>query len=250
MINKPNQKNIVSEIIKSADARGSYVDTSDLERAKMYLEEVIQDGEHRINVVMAINSNTTAIIQETMAKQSSLISSLNINPSARQYSACIRDLNLFLRYLSYAILAGTLSIIDEGLLIGLPETYIALNISIDVTVKFIQTMKEVTKCIIGNENSQVITENFDYLCNQLTQAYNSKLYSTNAFPESSQDGQSSKPNNDYECLISNSPPTNDNPILNMIEAITAEIPLEAWDQVPQDLAQNLDHYLYGVPKQE
>ncbi len=50
--------------------------------------------------------------------------------------------------------------------------------------------------------------------------------------------------------LPNPPPTNDNPILNMIEAITAEIPLEAWDQVPQDLAQNLDHYLYGVPKQE
>lgn len=47
--------------------------------------------------------------------------------------------------------------------------------------------------------------------------------------------------------LPNPPPTNDNPILNMINKITAEIPLEKWDQLPEDLIQNLNHYLYVSP---
>jgi hypothetical protein len=29
-----------------------------------------------------------------------------------------------------------------------------------------------------------------------------------------------------------------------------QIPKEVWDKVPKDLAKNLDHYLYGAPKEE
>ncbi len=35
-----------------------------------------------------------------------------------------------------------------------------------------------------------------------------------------------------------------------IDKITASIPPEAWDVLPRDLSKNVDHYLYGSPKQE
>ncbi|MEA5418095.1 hypothetical protein VB712_02595 [Spirulina sp. CCNP1310] len=50
--------------------------------------------------------------------------------------------------------------------------------------------------------------------------------------------------------IPDSSPANNNPILQMIDEITAEVPLQEWDQLPKDFSQQLDHYLYGVPKQE
>ena len=37
--------------------------------------------------------------------------------------------------------------------------------------------------------------------------------------------------------------------LEWTDSIAAEVPPEAWDNVPTDLAQNLDHYLYGFPKE-
>ena len=32
--------------------------------------------------------------------------------------------------------------------------------------------------------------------------------------------------------------------------LMAEVPEEAWDNVPSDLSINVDHYLYGAPKQD
>jgi hypothetical protein len=32
--------------------------------------------------------------------------------------------------------------------------------------------------------------------------------------------------------------------------LMADVPEEAWDNVPSDLSINVDHYLYGAPKQD
>lgn len=40
------------------------------------------------------------------------------------------------------------------------------------------------------------------------------------------------------------------PIEEIIEEIVREVPDEEWDKLPSDLTDNLDHYLYGTPKNE
>jgi hypothetical protein len=37
-------------------------------------------------------------------------------------------------------------------------------------------------------------------------------------------------------------------IEDVISELAAEVPQEEWDRLPNDLSQNLDHYLYGTPK--
>ena len=37
-------------------------------------------------------------------------------------------------------------------------------------------------------------------------------------------------------------------IFQQIDDITAQVPEEAWEELPQDGSLNLDHYLYGHPK--
>jgi hypothetical protein len=38
--------------------------------------------------------------------------------------------------------------------------------------------------------------------------------------------------------------------LQFVDDISAQIPLEEWEKLPKDLSKNLDHYLYGAPKDE
>jgi hypothetical protein len=38
--------------------------------------------------------------------------------------------------------------------------------------------------------------------------------------------------------------------LQFVEEISAQIPQEEWAKLPSDLSKNLDHYLYGSPKDE
>jgi predicted DNA-binding antitoxin AbrB/MazE fold protein len=40
------------------------------------------------------------------------------------------------------------------------------------------------------------------------------------------------------------------PLEEIIAEIAAKVPPEAWDTLPDDLSDNLDHYLYGTPRNE
>jgi hypothetical protein len=37
-------------------------------------------------------------------------------------------------------------------------------------------------------------------------------------------------------------------LLAEMDRLSAMVPMEEWDALPTDLSENLDHYLYGVPK--
>jgi len=40
------------------------------------------------------------------------------------------------------------------------------------------------------------------------------------------------------------------PIWEVIDEINAALPADTWENVPTDGSVNLDHYLYGAPKQQ
>lgn len=40
------------------------------------------------------------------------------------------------------------------------------------------------------------------------------------------------------------------PIWEVIEEISSQAPMAAWDDVPTDGSINVDHYLYGAPKRQ
>lgn len=40
------------------------------------------------------------------------------------------------------------------------------------------------------------------------------------------------------------------PVWERVVEIGARIPREEWEKVPDDLSMNLDHYLYGAPKEK
>ena len=40
------------------------------------------------------------------------------------------------------------------------------------------------------------------------------------------------------------------PFLQFVEEISAQVPPEEWEKLPKDLSKNIDHYLYGAPKDE
>jgi hypothetical protein len=40
------------------------------------------------------------------------------------------------------------------------------------------------------------------------------------------------------------------PIWEIVEEVNAALPADTWEKVPTDGSINLDHYLYGAPKQQ
>ncbi|MCY7392855.1 MAG: allophycocyanin subunit beta [Leptolyngbyaceae cyanobacterium CAN_BIN12] len=157
----------ITAVINSSDVQGKYLDTSALERLKGYFNT----GELRVRAATAISANSAAIVKEAVAK--SLLYSDITRPggnmyTTRRYAACIRDLDYYLRYATYAMLAGDPSILDERVLNGLKETYNSLGVPISATVQAIQAIKEVGAGLVGADAGKELGVYLDYISSGLS----------------------------------------------------------------------------------
>ncbi|WP_315787500.1 allophycocyanin subunit beta [Fischerella sp. JS2] len=157
----------ITSLINSSDVQGKYLDNNSLEKLQHYYHT----GDMRARAATTISANAKTIVTQTVAK--SLLYTDITAPggnmyTCRRYAACVRDLDYFLRYATYAMLAGDPSILDERVLNGLRETYNSLGVPIGATIRAVQAMKEVTNSMIGVEAGKEMGVYFDYIVSGLS----------------------------------------------------------------------------------
>lgn len=157
----------ITTLINSSDTQGKYLDNSSLERLQNYF----RSGDLRAKAAMTISANASTIVTRTTAK--SLLYTDITAPggnmyTCRRYAACVRDMDYFLRYATYAMLAGDPSILDERVLNGLRETYNSLGVPVGATVRAVQAMKDVTTEMLGAEAGKEMGLYFDHICTGLS----------------------------------------------------------------------------------
>ena len=156
----------ITNVINQSDVQGLYLDDSSIGR----LEQYFSSGELRVRAAATVGANSAAIIKEAVAK--TLLYSDITRPggnmyTTRRYAACIRDLDYYLRYATYAMLAGDTSILDERVLNGLKETYNSLRVPIGATVQSIQAIKEAAASLVGPEAGRELGTYLDYISSGL-----------------------------------------------------------------------------------
>jgi allophycocyanin beta subunit len=156
----------ITSVINSSDVQGRYLDVASFEKLKGYFAT----GELRVRAAATISANASTIVKEAVAK--SLLYTDTTRPggnmyTTRRYAACIRDLDYYLRYATYAMLAGDASILDERVLNGLRETYNSLGVPVSTTVQAIQAIKEVTASLVGADAGKEMGVYLDYICSGL-----------------------------------------------------------------------------------
>ncbi|NEP37223.1 MAG: bleomycin hydrolase, partial [Moorea sp. SIO3B2] len=72
----------------------------------------------------------------------------------RRMAACLRDGEIILRYVTYAILAGDASVLSDRCLNGLKETYSALGVPTTSTARAVGIMKAAAVAFVNNTASQ------------------------------------------------------------------------------------------------
>ncbi len=128
-----------SKSVVSADASTSPV--ADLDSLKAF----VASGNRRLDAVNAIASNASCMVSDAIAgmiceNQGLIQAGGNCYPN-RRMAACLRDGEIVLRYVTYALLAGDASVLDDRCLNGLKETYAALGVPTTSTVRAVQIMK-------------------------------------------------------------------------------------------------------------
>ncbi|MBI4781042.1 MAG: phycocyanin subunit beta [Oscillatoriophycideae cyanobacterium NC_groundwater_1537_Pr4_S-0.65um_50_18] len=139
-----------AKVVSQADARGEYLSASQLDA----LSAMVAEGNKRMDTVNRITSNSSTIVANAaralFAEQPQLISPGGNAYTSRRMAACLRDMEIILRYITYAIFAGDASILDDRCLNGLKETYLALGTPGASVAVGVQKMKDAALAIAGN----------------------------------------------------------------------------------------------------
>ncbi|MBS9387982.1 MAG: allophycocyanin subunit beta [Dolichospermum sp. WA123] len=165
-------RDAVTTLIKNYDVTGRYFDRNAIDTLKSYFDS----GTARVQAAAAINSNAAAIVKQAGAKLFEELPEL-IRPggnayTTRRFAACLRDMDYYLRYATYALVAGNMNVLDERVLQGLRETYNSLGVPIGSTVQGIQIMKGIVKeqvAAAGIANTSFVDEPFDHITRELSE---------------------------------------------------------------------------------
>jgi len=165
-------RDAVTTLIKNYDSTGRYLDRNAVDNLRSYFNS----GSVRVKAAAVINANAAAIVKEAgsalFAEQPELIQPGGNAYTTRRYATCLRDMDYYLRYATYALVAGDVDVLNERVLEGLRETYNSLGVPIGPTVRGIQIMKEIVRdrvAAAGIEETSVVEQPFDYMCRQLSE---------------------------------------------------------------------------------
>ena len=141
-----------SKSVVAADASTSPV--ADIDALKAF----VASGNRRLDAVNAIASNASCMVSDAIAgmiceNQGLIQAGGNCYPN-RRMAACLRDGEIILRYVTYALLAGDASVLDDRCLNGLKETYAALGVPSTSTVRAVQIMKAQAAAHIKDQPSE------------------------------------------------------------------------------------------------
>lgn len=165
-------RDAVTTLIRTYDNTGRYLDRSALDSLKSYFDT----GLDRIKAATIISANAAEIVKESGVKLfeqvPELIRAGGNAYTTRRYAACLRDMDYYLRYGSYALVAADVDVLDERVLTGLRETYNSLGVPIGPTVMGIEIMKGIVKAKVeaaGIADASFIEQPFDYMTRELSE---------------------------------------------------------------------------------
>jgi phycocyanin beta chain len=120
------------------------------------LTAMVADGNKRMDTVNRITSNSSTIVanaaRSLFADQPNLIAPGGNAYTSRRMAACLRDMEIILRYVTYAIFAGDASVLDDRCLNGLRETYLALGTPGASVAAGVSKMKDAAVAIAADKN--------------------------------------------------------------------------------------------------
>ncbi|BBL86372.1 phycocyanin beta subunit (chromatophore) [Paulinella micropora] len=141
-----------TKVVAQADARGEFINAGQIDA----LAAMVADSNKRLDAVNRITSNAATIVssaaRELFAQQPALIAPGGNAYTNRRMAACLRDMEIILRYVTYAAFAGDASVLEDRCLNGLRETYLALGVPGASVAEGVRKMKASAIAIANNRN--------------------------------------------------------------------------------------------------
>ena len=154
---------IVTKSIVNADAEARYLSPGELDRIKGF----VTGGERRLRIAQALTENRERIVKQAgdqlFQKRPDVVSPGGNAYGQEMTATCLRDMDYYLRLVTYGIVAGDVTPIEEIGIVGVREMYKSLGTPIDAVAEGVRAMKNVATGMMSAEDSGEAGSYFDYL---------------------------------------------------------------------------------------
>ncbi len=154
---------IVTKSIVNADAEARYLSPGELDRIKAF----VTSGERRVRIAETMTGARERIIKDAgnqlFQKRPDVVSPGGNAYGEEMTATCLRDLDYYLRLITYGIVAGDTTPIEEIGIVGVAEMYKSLGTPIEAVVEGVRAMKGVATSLLSGEDAAEAGSYFDYV---------------------------------------------------------------------------------------
>lgn len=154
---------IVTKSIVNADAEARYLSPGELDRIKGF----VSSGESRLRIAQTLTESRERIVKQAgdqlFQKRPDVVSPGGNAYGEEMTATCLRDMDYYLRLITYGVVAGDVTPIEEIGLVGVSEMYKSLGTAISAVAQSVREMKEVASSMMSAEDAAEAGSYFDYV---------------------------------------------------------------------------------------
>ncbi|GAB4211706.1 MAG: allophycocyanin subunit alpha [Synechococcales cyanobacterium] len=154
---------VVTKSIVNADAEARYFSPGELDRIKSFMGS----GERRLRVAQILADSRERIVKQAadqlFQKRPDVVSPGGNAYGEEMTATCLRDMDYYLRLVTYGIIAGDVTPIEEIGLVGVREMYNSLGTPIPAVAESVRQMKQAAATLLSGEDAAEAGSYFDFV---------------------------------------------------------------------------------------
>jgi len=158
---------IVVKSIVNADAEARYLSPGELDRIKNF----VTSGERRLRIAQVLTDNRERLVKQAgdqlFQKRPDVVSPGGNAYGQEMTATCLRDLDYYLRLVTYGVVAGDIAPIEEIGVVGVREMYRSLGTPIEAVGEGVRALKIAAVSLLSGEDASEAAAYFDYVVGAL-----------------------------------------------------------------------------------
>ncbi len=154
---------IVTKSIVNADAEARYLSPGELDRIKSF----VTSGESRLRIAQTLTDSRERIVKQAgdalFQKRPDVVSPGGNAYGEEMTATCLRDMDYYLRLITYGIVSGDVTPIEEIGIVGVREMYRSLGTPIEAVAQGIAEMKSAATAMMSGDDASEAGAYFDYV---------------------------------------------------------------------------------------
>ncbi|MBE8995953.1 allophycocyanin [Microcystis aeruginosa] len=159
---------IVTKSIVNADAEARYLSPGELDRIKAF----VGSGATRLRIAETLTGARETIVKQAgdrlFQKRPDIVSPGGNAYGEEMTATCLRDMDYYLRLITYGVVAGDVTPIEEIGLVGVREMYKSLGTDIGAVAQSVREMKEVATGLMSSDDASEASSYFDYVIGSMS----------------------------------------------------------------------------------